>query len=439
CQTRKGVGPILCRPNIDGLAAWIDGREKSQPGSTFASWIKSLKNDFLQSCDDTDADGWFEINRTKIYEYVERARVLFYKRQKKVIPQSLDADTLRSTLPATEQTERWAEDIQRGYRCFGKDIKVTPAGRGTLRYGAVALDLGARKPVTAVTEKGDIFDCGERLVAFLRFGNAELAAKQQYISQKCNEDSEVERLYAALEQFKAELPPLPQQTEDEEEWREKWRRKMAREDEMLKEIAEVKKRIEDGNEVLRRIREDEVILRQKMKARIARFQDEISNFFTAFKLVVIPPLETQRLVSNDKPNHIDGMSKTILVTFSHTRLVELIKEKVSKAGGRVLLTTEAFTTKTCSRCGHHQHVGASKVFKCKNKECGAVMDRDGNAAINILRDTLLRVLEFHRRQTGGHPREVTQFLGDKNKKNPSPQTTTTNPTTCGSWSEQHDA
>ncbi|KAJ3103346.1 hypothetical protein HDU96_009293, partial [Phlyctochytrium bullatum] len=316
----------------------------------------------------------------------------------KVIPQSLDADTLRATLPGTDQTEKWVEDIQRGYRCFGKDIKVTPAGRGTLRYGAVALDLGAWKPVTAVTEKGDIFDCGERLVAFLRFGNAELAAKQQYIS-------EVEQLYTALEQFKAELPPLPQQTEDEEEWREKWRRKMEKESEMLKEIAEVKKRIEDANEVLRRIREDEVILRQKMKARIARFQDELSNFFTAFKLVVIPPLETQRLVSTDKPNQLDGMSKTILMSFSRTRLVELIKEKVSKAGGRVLLTTEAFTTKTCSHCGYHQHVGASKVFKCKNKECGVVMDRDGNAAINILRDTLLRVLELHRRQTGAHPRE----------------------------------
>ncbi|KAJ3111691.1 hypothetical protein HDU96_005444, partial [Phlyctochytrium bullatum] len=316
---------------------------------------------------------------------------------------------------------------------------VTPAGRGTLRYGAVALDLGARKPVTAVSEKGDIFECGERLVAFLRFGNDELAAKQQYISQKCNEDSEVAQLYEALEHFKAELPPLPQRPEDEEEWREAWRRKIKRENDMLKEIAEVKKRIEDGNEVLRRIREDEVSLRQKMKARIARFQDEISNFFSAFDLVIIPPLETQRLVSNKKPKQLDGMSKSVLVTFSHTRLVERIKERVTKAGGRVLMTTEAFTTKTCSHCGYHQHVGAAKLFKCKNRKCGAVMDRDGNAAINILRDTLLRVLEVHRRQTGSLPREVTQLICDKKSISSVASTTPPSHTTYGPLADEHDA
>ncbi|KAJ3095352.1 hypothetical protein HDU96_001211, partial [Phlyctochytrium bullatum] len=119
-QTRKGAGPVLCRPNIDGLVALIEGLE---PGSTFASWIKSLKYAFMQSCENADgefvcmglsqkadlqkADGWFEKNRSKINEYVEQARVVFYERKKKVIPQSLDADTLRATLPATDQTENW--------------------------------------------------------------------------------------------------------------------------------------------------------------------------------------------------------------------------------------------------------------------------------------------------------------------------------------------
>ncbi|KAJ3092610.1 hypothetical protein HDU96_002665 [Phlyctochytrium bullatum] len=123
CQTRKGAGPVLCRPKMDGLVTFIEGLE---PGSPFASWIKSLKNAFLQSCKDADADGWFERNRSKIYEYVEQAGVVFYKRQKKVIAQSLDADTLRSTLPATDQTEKWVEDIQRGYRCFGKGHQGHP-------------------------------------------------------------------------------------------------------------------------------------------------------------------------------------------------------------------------------------------------------------------------------------------------------------------------
>jgi len=41
------------------------------------------------------------------------------------------------------------------------------------------------------------------------------------------------------------------------------------------------------------------------------------------------------------------------------------------------------TTKVCSRCGHHEDMTlADRTFQCS--ECGLVMDRDLNAAINIL-------------------------------------------------------
>jgi putative transposase len=41
------------------------------------------------------------------------------------------------------------------------------------------------------------------------------------------------------------------------------------------------------------------------------------------------------------------------------------------------------TTKTCSKCGNVQNIELSeRTFNCKN--CGMSMDRDLNAAINIL-------------------------------------------------------
>lgn len=42
------------------------------------------------------------------------------------------------------------------------------------------------------------------------------------------------------------------------------------------------------------------------------------------------------------------------------------------------------TTRTCSECGHRQDIGLSeRMYRCKR--CGVEIDRDMNAAINMLR------------------------------------------------------
>ena len=46
-------------------------------------------------------------------------------------------------------------------------------------------------------------------------------------------------------------------------------------------------------------------------------------------------------------------------------------------------TNEAYTSKTCGKCGHiHTKLGGNKVFKCP--ECGYVAFRDANGAFNIM-------------------------------------------------------
>ena len=42
---------------------------------------------------------------------------------------------------------------------------------------------------------------------------------------------------------------------------------------------------------------------------------------------------------------------------------------------RVVIVSEAYTTKTCGNCGCIKEVGAAKVFSCK---CGYTMDRDSS-------------------------------------------------------------
>ncbi|KAJ3111912.1 hypothetical protein HDU96_005168, partial [Phlyctochytrium bullatum] len=424
--------PVQCRRNVmDVLVRFVEihslkQSEQHPEGQTSnADHLLQKLTELLP--DDADAKTvlkGFEANVEQIRNDVLQAIAVLDKRKSSHARKLLaNRQKILKALPETDQTKQWDDDMKRGYCCFGDDVEVTLGGRGSLRHGAVALDLGARKPVTAVTEKGDMLDCGKNLVAFLRYGLDELAAKQQFISHRANEDSRVKALYLELE---TERASLPQQQQGSDEWKEAWRKRMKRENDIQKKIAETKKEVEDRDELSKKIRRDEAILRKKMKARIAKFQDEVSNLFAVFKLVIIPPLETEKLVTNDKQIQIDGKSKSILTWFSHKRLVELIKEKVSKEGGRVLITTEAFTTKTCSYCGCHQYVGPAKLFRCRSKECGKVMDRDGNAAINILRDTLLRVLEGHRRRNGGLPDNVTQAIsGTKTSSQPSTSSSST--------------
>ena len=53
----------------------------------------------------------------------------------------------------------------------------------------------------------------------------------------------------------------------------------------------------------------------------------------------------------------------------------------------IKLVNAYYTTKTCSNCGNVQDIGKSKIYECI--ECEKVLERDYNAAKNILLKGLL--------------------------------------------------
>ncbi|MEA1869791.1 MAG: transposase, partial [Euryarchaeota archaeon] len=64
-------------------------------------------------------------------------------------------------------------------------------------------------------------------------------------------------------------------------------------------------------------------------------------------------------------------------------LINFTTYKAEYAGGTVELVNPRNTSKQCSVCGNTQPMPLSqRTYRCS--ECGAVMDRDHNAAINIL-------------------------------------------------------
>ncbi|NTU79794.1 MAG: transposase [Chloroflexales bacterium] len=66
----------------------------------------------------------------------------------------------------------------------------------------------------------------------------------------------------------------------------------------------------------------------------------------------------------------------------HGQFRRYLKEKGERRGMRSTLTGEAYSTRTCSCCGHcHPSAPRGRVFRCSG--CGTTIHRDANGAANI--------------------------------------------------------
>ena len=68
----------------------------------------------------------------------------------------------------------------------------------------------------------------------------------------------------------------------------------------------------------------------------------------------------------------------------------MLTYKCVLAGKVLIQIDERDTSKTCSRCGHQQPMPLWKrTYRCGN--CGLVLDRDDNSAVNLLQRSLARL------------------------------------------------
>ena len=126
---------------------------------------------------------------------------------------------------------------------------------------------------------------------------------------------------------------------------------------------------------------------------------KLANWLCAnHDLVILPTFETQQMV---RRGHRRLRSKTArqMCTWSHYSFRQRLFFKSREYQHcRVVVTSEAYTSKTCGACGVlHNKLGGSKTFKCPS--CGVCLDRDANGARNILLRALTRKeLELSSRQ-----------------------------------------
>jgi len=113
-----------------------------------------------------------------------------------------------------------------------------------------------------------------------------------------------------------------------------------------------------------------------------------------FDMILIPKLDTNSFCRK----RMRKKTKNMIKVWRHCSLIDrLINKQREYPETHLLIPTEEYTSKTCSKCGHiHQHLGTNKEFLCPENDCRMIMDRDVNGAFNILLKTLTEVEDASR-------------------------------------------
>jgi len=108
-----------------------------------------------------------------------------------------------------------------------------------------------------------------------------------------------------------------------------------------------------------------------------------------YRVIYLPTFESSFMVRKST-RQIGRKSVRAMMTWAHYRFKQHLKQLAARKSVVVVDVSEAYTSKTCTKCGHiHPKLYGSKTFKCPN--CGHACDRDANGARGImlraLRDT----------------------------------------------------
>jgi putative transposase len=124
-------------------------------------------------------------------------------------------------------------------------------------------------------------------------------------------------------------------------------------------------------------------------------RQEVVSLIKRFGFIAVEALVVRNLIKNPK------LAKSIADAAWSSFFAHLLS-KAEEAGREVVRVNPAYTSQTCSGCGHRQAMPLSvRVYECPS--CGLVIDRDHNGSKNILDEALEAV--------GRHGRVIPEAPG----------------------------
>ncbi len=101
------------------------------------------------------------------------------------------------------------------------------------------------------------------------------------------------------------------------------------------------------------------------------------------RTVVVGDLSQKQMVTSEHKEHNKYLNRAVYNDWCLYTFLQMLSYKCQRYGKELQILDERNTTKMCSGCGHLQAMPLYKRTYCCT-ECGLVMDRDENSAINIL-------------------------------------------------------
>lgn len=145
-------------------------------------------------------------------------------------------------------------------------------------------------------------------------------------------------------------------------------------------LAQLQRRLskkKKGSQNRRKARNKVALAHLKVSNTRKDFHHKVStDLVNRFDRIAVEALNIRGMVKNPK------LSKAIL-DVAWSQFFTITQSKAENAGREFVKINPAYTSQTCSHCGHRQKMPLKvRTFECGN--CLFVIDRDHNAAVNIL-------------------------------------------------------
>ena len=123
-------------------------------------------------------------------------------------------------------------------------------------------------------------------------------------------------------------------------------------------------------------------LRQRLENVVRDLHYQCANFLTSrYATIIIPAFGSKRMTSI-KDRRLATKTVRSMLGLSHYAFRQRLLEVAERRSVRVVVTSEEYTSMTCSSCGYlHRALGSSKTFRCPS--CSYMVDRDLQGAFNI--------------------------------------------------------
>lgn len=99
--------------------------------------------------------------------------------------------------------------------------------------------------------------------------------------------------------------------------------------------------------------------------------------------VVVGDLSQRQMATREHQERNKHLNRTVFNDWGLYAFLQMLLYKCLLYGKELVILDERNTSKMCSGCGHLQSMPLWKRTYCCT-ECGLVMDRDENSAVNIL-------------------------------------------------------